>query len=301
MTRRLVITGVEGFVGRHVARLAASAGFDDVIGIGRHSASGIPGVKEYFSADLAQGWPNVGDVDAVIHLAGLSAVGPSFGEPRRYIDTNAAITINLCEALLEENQAARLIVASTGALYRPSGSPIDEDAPTIFSSPYAISKATMENLLSYYAGRGLDAAVARPFNHIGPGQGPGFIVPDLINRLQGLASGDTLVAGNLDAQRDYTDVRDVAAAYLKLATAELLTHRLFNIASGTSRSGWEVLEQICVAMQREVPKVSVTQGRPLDPTRIVGNATRLSRNLDWTRQYDFEKSIADAVGNSRAA
>ncbi|MCD1269699.1 NAD-dependent epimerase/dehydratase family protein [Microbacterium sp. MEC084] len=294
MTTRLAVTGVEGFVGRHVAAQARRAGFH-VIGIGRSQSADVPGVSEYVSADLAHAWPRLPDVDAIVHLAGLAAVGPSFDDPLRYVTENAAITINLCEELLRQGRSTRVVVASTGALYARSSRALTEDSPLSYSSPYAVSKATVENLLSYYGSRGLDLIVARPFNHIGPGQGLGFLVPDLIHRLRTLPTGEPLRTGNLDAERDYTDVRDVAAAYLMLTAAETLDHRIYNVASGRSRSGHEVLAEICTAMGREIPRVQMDRSRPIDVPRVVGDASRLREGLGWSPRHDFATSIADAV------
>lgn len=294
MQPRLAITGVDGFVGRHVAKLAAEAGYETV-GISRSAAPTVDGLAEYVSADLAVGWPEIPEVDAIIHLAGLAAVGPSFDEPLRYIDVNAAIAINMCEALLAQGRPVRVVVASTGALYGASQAPLTEQSPLAFSSPYAVSKATVENLLTYYVGRGLDLVAARPFNHIGPGQSLGFLVPDLIHKLAALPEGGALHTGNLAAERDYTDVRDVAAAYLLLARAERLLHRVYNVASGRSRSGYEVLAAICTALGREQPEVVMDQSRPVDVPRVTGDARRLREELGWTPRFEFATSIEDAV------
>lgn len=295
---RLAITGVDGFVGRHVAATAAERGHE-VVGISRSGGADVPGVAEFVTGDLTNAWPRVPEVDAIIHLAGLAAVGPSFDEPLRYLDANVAMVVHLCDALLSEGSRARVVTASTGALYAPSDSPIDESAAPSFSSPYAVSKAAVENMLTYYGGRGVDSVIARPFNHIGPGQGPGFLVPDLLGRLRDLPEGQPLQVGNLDAERDYTDVRDVALAYLQLAEAPAPAHRLYNIASGKSRSGHEVLATICDALGRPVPPIEVTSSRPVDVPRVVGDASRIRRDVGWEPRYSFAQSIADAAASHR--
>ncbi|GAA1420978.1 NAD-dependent epimerase/dehydratase family protein [Agrococcus citreus] len=296
MTMRLAITGVDGFVGRHVATIAAERGHH-VVGIAHCAGADVPGVDEMIVADLTAGWPQIRSVDAVVHLAGLAAVGPSFDEPRRYLAENAEMMLNLGEALLRSaNPVTRVVAASTGAIYARSDCPITETAPLSFASPYAVSKGTVDNLLSYYRARGLDAVAVRPFNHIGPGQCPGFIVPDLRNQLDALGTGEPLSAGNLDAERDYTDVRDVAKAYVLLAEAPRLAHGVYNVASGHARSGHEVLAELCRAMNRSVPALTRGSRRPLDLPRVVGDATRLRDELGWAPQIEFAASIAAAVG-----
>jgi GDP-4-dehydro-6-deoxy-D-mannose reductase len=291
---RLAVTGVDGFVGRHVAAIAARRGHE-VIGISRNGGAEVPGASEIVQADLTEEWPNLPYVDRVIHLAGLAAVGPSFDRPIHYLRANAAMVVNMCEALLRGRSVARVITSSTGAIYAPSEAPISETSPLAYTSPYAVSKAAVENMLSYYSGLGVDSIVTRPFNHIGPGQGPGYLVPDLLGRLRHLRDGAPLEVGNLAAARDYTDVRDVAAAYVGLAEADRPSHNLYNVASGEARTGHEVLAAICAALGREAPATRVTASRPLDVPTVTGDATRLRADLGWAPRYTFAESIADAV------
>ena len=171
-----------------------------------------------------------------------------------------------------------------------------------FSSPYAVSKVLVENQLAYYRGRGLDTVVARPFNHSGPGQGPGFLIPDLIRRVTDSSSEDVLSVGSLSTRRDYTDVRDVARAYLSLITAPSLSHDIYNVASGTTRSGREILAAVSVALGRPVPETRVDPSlvRPNDPASITGDATRLRAETGWAPDIAFEQMIADSVASVTA-
>jgi len=302
MSRRLVVTGVNGFVGQHLAKQAAGDGWS-VYGISTQTAP-APGIAEhldgYAGADLRQQWPASAPTDAtVVHLAGLAAVGPSFDDPQAYIAGNSAMVTNLGEALLKAGSTGRIIGVSTGAVYAssPEGSVHDETSPVAFNSPYAVSKILVENQLAYYRGRGLDTVVARPFNHFGPGQGRGFLIPDLIARLRELPDGQPLEVGNLDTRRDYTDVRDITRAYLALAEADTLRHHLYNIASGTARSGREVLEAICTALRRELPQVSTDTSRlrPNDPVSIAGDASLLRADTGWVSQQRFDRTVAEVA------
>ncbi len=302
MSRQLVVTGVNGFVGQHLARQAAGDGWS-VHGISTQPAP-APGIAEYLDgyegADLRQQWPTSTPTDAtVVHLAGLAAVGPSFDDPQAYLTGNSAMVTNLGEALLKAGATGRVIGVSTGAVYAssPEGSVHDETSPVAFNSPYAVSKILVENQLAYYRGRGLDTVVARPFNHFGPGQGRGFLIPDLIARLRDLPDGQPLEVGNLDTRRDYTDVRDITRAYLALAEADTLEYDLYNIATGTSRSGREVLEAICSSTGRELPQVDIDASRlrPNDPISITGDAARLRGDTDWIPQQHFERTVAEVA------
>lgn len=305
--RRLVITGVGGFVGRHLAREAARAGWS-VFGVGRTDAApaGLDDLLDgYAGVDLRLRWPDAAPRDAaVVHLAGRSAVGASFERPQDYIADNSAMTTTVCEAALRSGDAVRIVAVSSGAVYDVSGSPagVDESAPLGFSSPYAVSKVLVENQTAYYRGRGLDAIVARPFNHFGPGQGAGFLVPDLARQVATLPAGASLEVGNLHTSRDYSDVRDIARAYLALVEATELTHERYNVASGIARSGLDVLAAICAALGRDVPPlaVDVSRLRPTDPQAIRGDASRLRAETGWRPRVPFARSIADTMAHADA-
>lgn len=302
MTSGLIVTGVDGFVGRHVARIAAQAGFE-VFGISRTQTVDRDldqHLTGYASADLREVWPSAAPDDAaVIHLAGLAAVGPSFDRPQDYIAGNSAMVTNLCEARLAQGSSARIVGISTGAVYAQNDEkPLRAEGDQVaFTSPYVVSKILVENQFAYYRARGLDTVVARPFNHIGPGQGPGFLVPDLLRQLRALETGERLHVGNLSTARDYTDVRDVARAYLALATADAVEHSVYNVASGTPRTGLEVLAQVCLALEIRQPAIEVDSARirATDPARIAGDSSRLRDALGWSPQIPFPQTVADTV------
>lgn len=304
MTRTLVVTGAGGFVGAHLCRIAADAGFS-VFAVGREAKrpDSLDGfVDEYVGVDLTEEWPSQVPTDAdVVHLAGLAAVGGSFRDPQLYLSSNSAMVTHLCEALMRGSGGGRVVGVSSGAVYAagPGDSFIDEASPVGFSSPYAVSKVLVENQLSYYRGRGLDTVVARPFNHSGPGQGVGFIIPDLIRRLAQTSADEVLTTGSLSTRRDYTDVRDVARAYLALITAPTLDHDVYNVASGTPRSGSEILAAVCAALGRPVPETRLDPGllRPNDPASITGDAGRLRDQTGWAPQVSFEQMIVESVSS----
>jgi GDP-4-dehydro-6-deoxy-D-mannose reductase len=139
--------------------------------------------------------------------------------------------------------------------------------------------------------------VARPFNHIGPHQGPGFLLPDLLRQLRSSPPDRPLRVGNLATRRDYTDVRDVARAYLALATAPELAHDVYNVASGSSHSGLEILEALSAALGRATPPLEVDESliRATDPPLIVGDAARLRSDTGWSPTVPFATTIADTV------
>jgi GDP-4-dehydro-6-deoxy-D-mannose reductase len=298
---RVIVTGVDSFVGRHLGRLAMTEGVE-LIGVGLPSILD-PDVAalfaEYHEVDLREHWPDDIRGDAIIHLPGHAAVGPSFTHPQSYVADNAAITIRMCEWILATPalRSTRIVGISSSTVYHSNASPIDEAAPIAYASPYAIGKVLVEHLLDYYRGRGLDTVVVRPFNHIGPGQNPGTLIPDLVARLRTVEPGDAMATGNLDSRRDYTDVRDVVRAYLTLATCERPAHDVYNVASGIAYSGRDILETICRAESRPVPALTsdAAQDRHVDADVFVGDASRLESEFGWHPTIGLEQSIADYI------
>lgn len=295
----IVITGVSGFVGKHLVRELSVAGHD-VIGIGmektaHHEIAGL--LTEYISCDLAEAWPKTTmPIGAVIHLAGLSVVGPSFDKPQAYISVNSAMVTNMAETYLRSEKKPRLVIVSSGTIYSSSQPmPLTEDSRVLFSSPYVVSKVLIENQAAYYRSQGLDCVVMRPFNHIGPGQLPGFIVPDLFSKIATAARDGVIPVGNLDTRRDYTDVRDVVRAYAIVAVAKKLEHTTYNVCSGRSYSGKELYHLIQGVLHRSDVNYAIDPSliRPTDIPEIVGDPSRLSKELGWEPTVTIEQTIQD--------
>lgn len=299
-TLRITITGINGFVGHHLAHRLAQKNIS-VVGIGREPTV-QPSLKdlgiEYHPADLTKEWPPLKDIDAIIHLAGLAAVGPSFDNPQQYINLNSAMMTHMCEYFLTQDKKPRILSISSGAIYDPQQPlPITEQSNVGFTSPYAVSKILTENQCHYYHNRGLECIVVRPFNHIGPRQAPGFIVPDFFQRISEAKAGDIIKVGNITTKRDYTDVRDIADAYTRLALAPKLSHTLYNVCSGKSISGQEILDMIKTAMKKPDIKFEIDSSlvRPTDIMDIYGDSSRLREELGWQPTHTVEQAVNDFV------
>lgn len=307
--REIIITGVNGFVGEHLARHLKDKGYL-VHGVGREDTTNnlvASLLDSYEKADLMDGPSthalHLSDAVAIIHLAGLASVADSFKHPELYETGNALITDNLLSAAKQQGFTGRVVVISTGALYDPTQPmPINEDSAVIENSPYAIGKLRAEDVAKKYKDDGLDVVITRPFNHIGPHQGPGFLLPDLYQQLKEAREqgSSTIKVGNLTTRRDYTDVRDVVAAYTLLATAATLQHDTYNVATGESHTGLEILDILkqAVGLSDIETVVDPDKIRPTDIKDIVGDASRLKNELGWQPASNIAEAIKDFVANA---
>lgn len=304
--KRIAVTGANGFVGQHLLNELVMNDYE-VLAIG---GSNLPiaanQTANHVGVDLSQidqvKRLDLSDVDAIIHLAGLAAVGPSFEDPMKYITTNAALEANLFQRAIDQGVKPRFIIISSGSLYDSREPlPITESTKVVPSSPYAVSKITQEQLGHYYGNRGFEVIVARPFNHIGPGQGTGFLVSDLASQVVAAEKGkqNSIKVGNLDAKRDYTDVRDIARAY-RLLLEKGVPGETYNICSGASLSGHEILDLMLQSSQ-STPTVEQDPAkmRPSDAPDVYGSHAKITEHTGWKPQISTEKTIGDALEDWR--
>ncbi|MDE3138657.1 MAG: GDP-mannose 4,6-dehydratase, partial [Acidobacteriota bacterium] len=225
---RALITGGQGFVGRHLAQHLRSAG-DEVTVADRETDVTVRGA---LSAALAVARP-----DVVFHLAAMTSVAESWKRPAEYTRVNVLGTANLLDAAHEVVPDARVVVVSSAEVYgvvREDQLPLRESSPAVPANPYSTSKLEAE-LVAREAvrSRGQWVVIARPFNHIGPGQSTSFVVPALIRRmLDATAQGlHFIMVGDLSTRRDFSDVRDVVRAY-RLLGEWGGAGEVYNVASG---------------------------------------------------------------------
>jgi len=306
---RILVTGINGFVGKHLARELKSREHS-VLGVGREDSVNnevATIVSDYFRCDLTD--PSdvstlpIDEIDAVINLAGLARVGDSFKDPDKYNQVNVAVLSVLGSRMIKNKSLARMIAISTGTVYDPDQPmPLTEYSKvTDKGSPYAHSKLLMEKAANELLNRGLDCVIARPLNHIGPGQERGFLVPDLYEKITGsLKSSKPVEVGNLKTRRDYTDVRDVVKAYADLAEAQELTYGLYNVCSSKSVAGEEILERLLELMHADGKveiKVNADFIRASDPMDLFGSYDRLNQETDWTPTRNIDETLSDFVAS----
>jgi GDP-4-dehydro-6-deoxy-D-mannose reductase len=232
-----------------------------------------------------------------VHLAGLAQVGRSFSEPQLFMSVNTGVVTNLFESLIAQQSRPRVLVVSTGGVYRADAQPITEESSTAASNPYVVSKLAQEMLAAYYTKRDFEVIIARPFNHVGPGQQPGYLVADICSQVASLerAGGGTITVGDLSSARDYTDVRDVVAAY-----HALLRHgrsgEIYNVCSGVSYTGEEILRLICGLSTVELTvESSEALHRPTEASTIDASNAKLRDDTDWAPAIPLEQTLADTL------
>ncbi len=307
---KVLVTGVNGFVGKHLIRELYSRGAE-VVGLG-HNGPADPEIagllKSYEVCDLTDSEAisalPLDDIGAVVNLAGLAGVGASFDEPEKYKHINVAVVTNIGEQLLKNKLRTRLVAISTGAIYDPGQRmPLTENSRTIDEgSPYALSKLLMEEAVSDLKTRGLDTVIVRPFNHSGPGQREGFLIPDLYKKLlTAKETNGTVKVGSLDTRRDYADVRDIVRAYADLALSDRLNFDIYNLCSGESRSGQEIMN-ILLKELNLAGKITIKEDpsllRPSDPKELYGSYERIGQEIGWQPQISLEQTIHDFVANA---
>ncbi len=300
---RVLITGASGFVGGWLAQLCAEAG-DEVIGVSRGGETRAGTGIALDLTDASRVARTLAEVqpEAIYHLAALSHVGRSWEQPAVTMADNVGGAVAMLEAIRQEAPGARVLWASTCEVYGPPASlPVSETAPLAPANPYAVSKASGDMLAGVYADAyGLSILRTRPFNHVGPGQLPIFIVSSLAQqaaqaRVDG-ASELKIVTGNPDTRRDYTDVRDVCRAYRDLIGSPA-EPGVYNVASGVSVSAREL-----VALVAELIR-PITVEHEIDPARIRahevmesrGLAAKLTESVGWEPQIGLRQTVADTI------
>ena len=220
-------------------------------------------------------------------------------ERKLYLDTNCLVQVNFARYIYEKNFTCRLVAVSSGAVYDSNQSmPLTERSKLSIvdeSSVYASSKLAMEQSLAQYSSN--DIVIARPFNHSGPGQENGFLIPDLTTIILNSDNGQNVLTGNLSTRRDFTHVSDVAEAYMKLATSNSLKHRAYNICSGNPISGIDIFTKLMNMLDKNGLIIQEDPGlvRAFDPKTLVGSYERLLSDTGWRPLNSIDNILSDYV------
>jgi GDP-4-dehydro-6-deoxy-D-mannose reductase len=311
---KALITGISGFVGSHLSeyllantdwQLAGTVyglyenirGFCDQIELYPAELSRLPVVE--FVLDQAR-------PDVVFHLAAMAVTGNSWRDPAMTLQMNVGMQANILQAIVNLGLDCRVLVIGSSEEYGAAlagDRPVDEGTPFRPLNPYAVSKVAQDLLgLQYHLSHELDVVRVRPFNHIGPRQGLGFVVPDFASQVAQIEIGlqkPVLRVGNLAARRDFTDVRDVVRAY-HLLLLHGRSGEVYNVGSGRAHAIQEILDRflawcaVPIQVERDPNRL-----RPSDIPKVVCDFGRLEACTGWKPAIGFEQSLCDVLNDWR--
>jgi len=313
MSGPTLVTGAAGFAGGHLLALLRHDG--PVEGWYRPGAPppaaalGVDNVTwrevDLRDADAVDAAIRELAPSAVYHLAGAANQGAAWANTDVALDLNARVTHVLLQAIKRHAPDARVLVTTSAAIYAASDSALDEHARVAPATPYGVSKLAQELVARAAAGDdGLDVVIVRPFNHIGPGQGPGFFAPEFARQLALIESGRStgpMRVGNLSPRRDFSDVRDVVRAY-RLLVRHGARGEIYNVCRCEAVEIGALLNLMRAEVSVPVDVVvDPAKLRPIDVPLLLGDHRRLTTTTGWTPQIPMAETLHDILEEQRAA
>lgn len=315
-TVRVLVTGIAGFAGSHLAEYLVhhAVGPDgmtpEVHGVIHRHDRRIQHLRarlHLHRGDLRNAlWVNdlaqAVQPDVTLHLAAWSDVGGSWEQPWTTYELNIHCQLNLLEALRRHTPHCRTLVVTSNEVYgllEPDDLPVDEETPFRPNTPYGVSKVAQDMMaLQYWNGYRLPTLRVRSFNHIGPGQADDFAASAFARQIAEIEAGlrpPRLAVGNLEAARDFTDVRDVVRAYW-LVALQGEPGGVYNVGSGHA---WPIRRLLDALLALSPMQVEVTQDptrlRPSDVPASVCDNRRLVAATGWQPQIELRTSLRDLL------
>jgi GDP-4-dehydro-6-deoxy-D-mannose reductase len=310
---RVLITGITGFAGSHLADfLIAEHPEVEIFGTYRwrsrmENLRGIEGKVQLHEADLRD-FSSVHHClekirpDAIFHLAAQSFVPSSWTSPNDTLMTNISGQTNIFEAvrLLDIDPVIQIACSSEEyGLVHPDETPITEQNPLRPLSPYAVSKVAQDMLgYQYFQSYGIKAIRTRGFNHTGPRRGDVFVTSNFAKQVASIELGlrePVIRVGNLEAVRDFTDVRDMVRAYW-LAVNHARPGEVYNIATGEGITIQSLLDRLLELSSAEVRvEVDPERLRPSDVEILIGDSSKFRADTGWEPQVPFEQTLRDIL------
>jgi len=308
---KALITGITGFAGSHLAEYLLEH-HPDVEVAGSHrwrspldNVRGVVDEIELVECDLRD-YTSVHHLiervrpDAIFHLAAQSFVPTSWNAPGETLNTNIIGQTHIFEAVRAVGVDPVIQIACSSEEYglvKPEETPITEDNPLRPLSPYAVSKMGQDFLgYQYFQSYGIKAVRTRGFNHTGPRRGQVFVTSNFAKQLAEIKLGlrqPVIRVGNLDAIRDFTDVRDMVRAYY-LAVTKARPGEAYNIATGTGITIRELLDRLIALAEVEVEiETDPERLRPSDVEILIGDSSKFRADTGWEPQIPFDKTLKD--------
>jgi len=291
--KRLLVTGRHGFVGSTLARLV-----DSDPSLRAWQLATISEQFEILDVDAVRRLVDDAAPDAVVHLAARSSVAESLRDPEGTLRVNLFGTLNLLRALDDARFSGPLLFVSSGDVYGNVPEhrlPVDENQPPSPRNPYAVSKVAAEALCRQWAlTSNKRVVVARPFNHIGPGQGEQFAIPAFVRQIAEIRAGlcpPVVAVGDIDVTRDFTDVRDIVRGYFALLERGV-SGEVYNVCSGQERTVRSLLERL---IELAGVAVEITQDaarlRPAEHRRAAGDPGKINQATGWRARTPLDESL----------
>jgi nucleoside-diphosphate-sugar epimerase len=276
--KNVLVTGSSGFIGAHLSSKLSK----------EHKYNIVKMDRSFGDITSPTTWNNIPKCEIVIHLAGKTFVPDSWTDPESFINTNV-IGTNLVLNYCRKNNS-KLIFLSSYLYGKPKKIPIDEKEPVKTTNPYTLSKKISEDLCDFYSRNyGVDVLILRPFNVYGANQKEHFLIPSIIKQIN-LKKG--IKVKDLKPKRDFIYVKDLVEAIIK--TIELkINFEVINIASGTSHSVVEVIEEIQKVKGTNFKVKSTEEIRSDEIMDTKANIKKAKTLLNWVPQWSFEKAIKD--------
>lgn len=311
-----LITGITGFAGSHLAELLLK---EKVAVHGmlrwRSKMENIDAIKDKIKlheADLLDAHSLYTIIDQIrpdyiFHLAAQSYVQSSWSSPSNTMEINVIGSVNLFEAVRKTELPIVIQIASSSEEYGrvlPNEVPINENNPLRPLSPYAVSKLAMDYLgYQYWESYGMRIIRTRGFNHTGPRRGDVFAESTFARQIAEIEKGkrkSEVLVGNLNASRDYTDVRDMVRAYY-LSVQKCKSGDVYNIASGKS---WKIGDVLNLLLSKSKHKIKIVQDksrmRPSDVEILIGDASKFMTATGWEPKIPFEQTLEDLLNYWRS-
>ncbi|MGE4339049.1 MAG: GDP-mannose 4,6-dehydratase [Pigmentiphaga sp.] len=291
--RRLLVTGASGFVGQALRRRWPGSLWESHFEWVEPDLPVDLRIPEQVEALVAEARP-----DAVLHLAAQSFVPASFADPAGTLAVNLNGTLHLLQALARQGFAGRLLYVSSADIYGAAKAhelPLAETRAPAPRNPYAVSKAAAEMLCrQWHYSEGLDVVVARPFNHVGVGQEPRFVLSGFARQIARIRLGlepPRLITGSLDVSRDFSSVDSVLDAYAALFQKGL-PGQTYNVCSGREQYLGELLDRMLELAGVQAERVTdPALVRPNEQRRVCGDASRLRHDTDWQPEPSLDPTI----------
>lgn len=297
MNKKLLVTGLSGFVGKHLrARIEGSlASGWSLIETARFDLRDSMSLSEV----LQEARP-----EAVIHLAGQTFVPESFRDPHGTLEVNLLGTLNLLQVLKQIEFSGSFLYVSSGDVYgqvEESALPIREDRLAHPRNPYAVSKLSAELLCRQWSySEGWRIMVARPFNHVGPGQSESFVLASTARQIARIRKGlqaPLLEVGDVDVTRDFLDVGDVVAAYFDILEKGE-SGEVYNVCSGQERTIRELIQQMAAFADVELKLIQdPVRMRRAEQRRVCGSYAKLHDATGWEPKITINQTLTTILSD----